>query len=385
MGLPAETFIPAFLEALHACIPSDRNLFDWTDPDGRLTRYYFEGPIDPEIHQRYFEIFHNRREAEAMPSFREAIAGRAVVRSARELDRPEFFRSALYNEIWRPQRLHTRIEAVVRGIRGDPLGSLVLYRGPGERPFSAADEALLEQIVPYVARGLQVAAGGSAGSEYASRRGLRAVVCLDDQGTLMQLSSDALKLLLMVHGGITPESASRGLRGDDYAVLSTIWQQHERAGRRQEITLTIDNAWGRFAFESCWLEGLGAGGRPMLHVTIDHHERLEVSLRRAVDSLALTPAQKEVCLLLRGGHSQDEMARVLGIASTTVADHVRKIYARLDVHSVGELVQFIHRQADLRPSPAARPMPSRTPSSVVGRETSNEGHLRPPPEPGARQ
>lgn len=354
MGMPAETFIPAFLEALHACIPSDRNLFDWTDSEGRLIRYYFEGPIDPEIHQRYFEIFHNRREAEAMPSFREAIAGRAIVRSARELERPEFFRSALYNEIWRPQRLHTRIEAVVRGVRDQPLGSLVLYRGPGERSFSAADEALLERIVPYVARGLQVGAAGSSELGYSSRRGLRAVVCLDEQGTLMQLSSDALKLLLMVHGGITPMSASHGLRRDDYSVLSTIWQQHERAGRRQEIALTIDNAWGRFAFESCWLGGLGPGGRALLHVTIDHHERLEVSLRRAVDSLSLTPAQKEVCLLLRGGHAQDEVARVLGISATTVADHVKKIYARLDVHSVGELVQLIHRQADLRPPAAGR-------------------------------
>ena len=116
MGLPAEIFIPALLEALHGIIPSDRNLFDWTDSEGQLVRYYFEGPVDHEINQHYFETFHNKREAEVMPSFREAVTGRAVVHSAEALDRPEFFRSALYNEIWRPQRLRTRTEAVVRGV-----------------------------------------------------------------------------------------------------------------------------------------------------------------------------------------------------------------------------------------------------------------------------
>ena len=33
--------------------------------------------------------------------------------------------NVIYNEIWRPQKLHSRIEAIVKSSRGEPLGSLV--------------------------------------------------------------------------------------------------------------------------------------------------------------------------------------------------------------------------------------------------------------------
>ena len=51
----------ALLEALHEIIPSAYNLFDWTDARGNLVRYFFEGPLNPEVTHRYFEEFHNRR------------------------------------------------------------------------------------------------------------------------------------------------------------------------------------------------------------------------------------------------------------------------------------------------------------------------------------
>ena len=69
LGLHPEVLVPAFLEALHSVVPSSRNLFDWTDEQGRLVRYFIEGPIDAQIAQLYFDEFHNRREAEVMPAF----------------------------------------------------------------------------------------------------------------------------------------------------------------------------------------------------------------------------------------------------------------------------------------------------------------------------
>ena len=99
-GLTAEAFIPAALEALHKVVPSYRNLFDWTDPQGNLVRYYFEGPIDHRIAAQYFEEFHNRCEGEVMPAFWELVNGCALIRSVEEFNCLEFFRLVLYNEIW---------------------------------------------------------------------------------------------------------------------------------------------------------------------------------------------------------------------------------------------------------------------------------------------
>lgn len=338
-GLSAEAFIPAALEALHKVVPSYRNLFDWTDPQGNLVRYYFEGPIDHRIAAHYFEEFHNRREGEVMPEFRQSVNGRASIRSAEELDRPEFFRSALYNDIWRPQGLHTRIEAIVRGERGQPLGSLVLYRAAGDPKFKRNDEEMLAQAAVYVARGLVAGQRSMLTDDFVSSQHGRASLNLGAHGELLHLSPDALKLLLLAHGGVTPEGVSKTPRREDFGTLNLLWQHHER-GRgmsREGLSLTIENAWGRFLFDSDAMAPLNHGDPPLIHVGIQHLEPRIVAVRRALDRLPLSPAQREVCALLQEGRSQAEISAALSVAPSTVADHVRKIYTKLDVHSVGEL------------------------------------------------
>jgi DNA-binding CsgD family transcriptional regulator len=336
LGLPGEQLIPALLETLHRVIPSSRNLFDWTDAKGNLVRYFFEGPIDPEIARHYFDEFHNKREIEAMGSFHSGVTGHATVRSAAELDSPDFYRSALYNEIWRPQGLHSRVEAIVKNSRGHPMGSLVLYREKGDPPFSAAEEQLLAGLVPYVSRGL--AAESSFSLDFVARRERRAVVNLADDGSLLHLSQDAHKMLLLSHGGITPESAGRKPRGTDFTSLALLAEQirtHERASN-QEVALTVDNAWGRFVYEAQPLVAAGGGPRA-IHVSIQHQEPRAVAWRRALSGLQLSIAQTEVCALMRAGYTQPQIAAALAIAPSTVADHVKKIYNRLDVHSAREL------------------------------------------------
>jgi DNA-binding NarL/FixJ family response regulator len=80
---------------------------------------------------------------------------------------------------------------------------------------------------------------------------------------------------------------------------------------------------------------------PLVHVGIQHVEPGIVSLRRALDRLPLSAAQREVCALLHRGYSQAQISAALSVAPSTVADHVRKIYSKLDVHSVSELTAHI--------------------------------------------
>ncbi|HRE14989.1 MAG TPA: helix-turn-helix transcriptional regulator [Usitatibacteraceae bacterium] len=337
LGLPGEQLIPALLEALHRAIPSSRNLFDWTDEDGNLVRYFFEGPIDAEVARHYFAEFHNRKESPVMGAFRDAVLGKAVVRGAGELDRPEFFRSDLYNEVWRPQRLHTRIEAIVRGAGGRPLGSLVLYREPGDPKFTREEERLLGDLVPYVARGLE--SESALAPDFVARPDRRAVLSMGLDGRLLHVSEHAHRMLLLAHGGITPEGAGRVPDLKDFATLSMLAAQirsHEGASKRQ-VTLTVDNAWGRFVFEAEPLRPADGGGPAAVHVSIQHQEPRAVAWRRALGALHLSIAQTEVCALMRAGYTQSQIAAALGIAPSTVADHVKKIYARLDVHSAREL------------------------------------------------
>jgi DNA-binding CsgD family transcriptional regulator len=62
-----------------------------------------------------------------------------------------------------------------------------------------------------------------------------------------------------------------------------------------------------------------------------------VSVRRALDRLPLSPAQRELGALRHRGESQAQIARAPDVGITMAADHVRKIYAKLDIHSVAQL------------------------------------------------
>jgi DNA-binding CsgD family transcriptional regulator len=337
LGLASELLVPALLEALHRAIPSSRNLFDWVSSDGRIERYYFEGPIDHAIARRYFEEFHNKREVEAMPAYREVIQGPATIRSADELNHRGFFDSALYNEIWRPQHMHFRLEAIIRAPDEKPLGSLVLYRERGERIFDRADEDTLRLLVPYIAHGLQRATDRPIAYARSERR--VAQVNLDDAGRIVNSSRDAHKLLLLAHGDISPRSASTPPNSGEFPTLARLHREVSREANpaRSPFAMTLDNEWGRFQFRAERLEAASPEHASVIAVTIHHLVPRELRDLEAIEAQPLSITQKKVCALLLEGLSQPQIAARLRIAPSTAVDHVRKIYRKLDVHSLDAL------------------------------------------------
>jgi len=337
LGLSGELLIPALLEALHRVIPSARNLFDWVDTDGHIQRYCFEGPIDHAVAKLYFDEFHNKREAEAMPKYVDVIRGRAAVRSAEELNSAQFFESALYHEIWRPQRLHYRLEGIVRGRDAKPLGSLVLYREQGERIFGRADEQTLATLLPYVAHGLQH--GRDRPLDYAKSDRRAVLVNLDALGRIVHLSRNAHKVLLLAHGNISPASAALPPTSENFPTLALLHRQLSRPGDAHDApcALTLTNTWGQFEFRAERLEPVGGDDSALIGVTIQHLVPRQVRQLDALEAHPLSIAQKKVCALLLQGLSQPQIAKGLGVSTSTVTDHVRKIYLKLDVHSVDEL------------------------------------------------
>ena len=337
LGLAGELLIPALLEALHRVIPSARNLFDWVNAEGSIQRYYFEGPIDHNAARLYFDEFHNRREAEAMPKYVDVIRGEATIRSAEELNNRQFFDSALYNEIWRPQHLHYRLEAIVRLRDGRPLGSLVLYREHGDRIFSKADEETLQTLVPYVAHGLQHSTNRRI--DYAKRERRAVLVNLDSLGRIVHLSCNAHKVLLLAHGDISPASAAQEPMIENFPTLTLLHRQLSRPAEPLETlcTLTLTNTWGQFEFLAERMEPVGDAGGALIGVTIQHMVPREVRDLDVLEAYPLSIAQKKVCALLLQGLSQPQIAARLGVSTHTVVDHIRKTYLKLDVHSVDEL------------------------------------------------
>lgn len=57
---------------------------------------------------------------------------------------------------------------------------------------------------------------------------------------------------------------------------------------------------------------------------------------------ALTPREREIVRLVAGGKSNAEIAKKLVISDRTVANHIRHIYEKLDVHNRVELTQVMN-------------------------------------------
>jgi DNA-binding NarL/FixJ family response regulator len=72
-------------------------------------------------------------------------------------------------------------------------------------------------------------------------------------------------------------------------------------------------------------------------------KRQEARAVDAADFATLTARQLEVLRLLAAGHSQKEIAGMLGLSSKTVATHIQYILTKLDVHSRAQAVAMAHR------------------------------------------
>lgn len=358
LDLPAESLVPVLLEALHDVVPSSRNLFDWTDAQGRLLHYFIEGPVDDQIARHYFDVFHNRREAEVMPAFQSLAGAPAGVRSAAALDNAGFFASALYQEIWKPQDLKYRVEAVLRGSHGQLLGSLVLYRGPGERCFTRSEEQNLAGLLPMIVAALERSGGPADPARHVPRPQATQSLLLDAEGRVCHASAGARRLLMLARGGMTRERLEMPLDLLARPALDLLLRALRQPRPGPPPSVTQDNAWGAFTFVAQPLAataGAGAGRGPAWQVLVHWSEPHHHALQRALRRLPLTAGQITVCRALYQGHSQAAIGQRLGVAPTTVIDHVRKLYRALEVRSAAELRgvldALVHRgEADAGPS-----------------------------------
>jgi DNA-binding NarL/FixJ family response regulator len=85
----------------------------------------------------------------------------------------------------------------------------------------------------------------------------------------------------------------------------------------------------------------GAYMTPSVALRVMHHFS-SPALQK--DNYALTPKEKEVLKLLAEGNSYKMVADALGISYYTVNSHVKSMYEKLQVHSLGEAVALAYKK-----------------------------------------
>lgn len=334
LGLGGQIIMPELLSALHAFIPSAFNIFCFADESYQMSNVYCENSDLYRMQSLYFKEFYNSKEVQVTQlGFSQAMqTGRGW--GTTERMGTKFVSSEFFNELWRPNGIGCAIEATIWD-NGRGLGSIILYRGPGERPFRDEDEASLRSLIPYIAHGLR-GSRDFRGEMVSS--GESGTLVVDRQDKVVQFCPEGKRLLLsaMNFGRIARDSPSLDspaiglLCGNLRGILRGLSQPAPIVRQR--------NPMGEFVFRAYPLRVSGESSGSIV-VIVERHEPMPLLLMRNMRSLALTARQREVCLLLSYGYSRSMIAERMHVSKHTATDYVRKIYNKLGVNGHQQLMK----------------------------------------------
>jgi DNA-binding CsgD family transcriptional regulator len=260
------------------------------------------------------------------------------------MDNPEaiwqdFYRGDLFNLVWRPYNQYHCLQGLIRsnGVEG---GFLHVFRPSTQLPFSESEKTLFKQILPYIEHGWQSHRVEESHHNSASTES--GMFIMDNAGGLVFASDTARHLLTLAQhpvynigqahtvGKLTiPPELERLCRS-----LNTLLK-----GREAPPPIsTLSNPLGHFTFRAHSLEKLGEESGRLTGVTVDYREPVALKLWRRIKEMSLSPTQREVCLMLGQNYPRDMIAQRLHIKPTTLKDHIRKIYEKLEVRSHEELI-----------------------------------------------
>lgn len=341
LGLDDRALVPTLLAELHSVVPSHGNNYAWLDASLQVNNLYGESADAWRLLPLYMKEFMNKRERQAVPGASEIVRKMPSIVTTAQIAYDGFYRSEFYNEILRPVGYHHSALAVVNDCER-PLGILLFHRGKNEPAFEQEELQQMRALLPFVAHGI-----ASAGKiRFPSMPdGNVGMLIFDRAGKLQYASNRARQILFMY---TSPGAPQEQVVAAEFQALPEIkWLCTKLAaasGSSHSVGPPVwrhENPWGRFVFRAYWLDSAARADSTLIGVTLQHDIPLPLKLRQHATRLGLAPKQVRVCSLLAAGCSYDDIARQMGVSSSTVTDHVRKLFAKLQVDNRSELLSKI--------------------------------------------
>ena len=345
LGLGAQAVMPSLLSAMHELIPSETNGFFWADESGHLAGFMPEYVI-PEVVTTLVDNFDGLVERTLPINFAATMLRGRPVGNLLPIFDQDFYRGDLYHLIYRPYNMHHAIDGVVRDApNGMGMGALVVGRAARQPQFSAAEQDMLNRMLPYLAHALHDRdehAKNDFNNEFADS-GESGLVILDQSGEVAYVSARARQILYFAtHPGAATDRPPGTAEGRVPAPLRAVFTNLIRISQERDAAPPVvqhQNSWGRFVFRAHWLEPSAALTGALVGVTVQQQEPLPLVMMRNMHAAGLSAKQKQVCMLLGQNHPFASIARQLHISHATAKDYADRIYRKLDVHTRDELLQ----------------------------------------------
>lgn len=344
LGMGGQAVMPALLKALRGIIACDSAGFFWVDASGNMVNLYAERMLEPHAMAAFFERYHDSGPFAFKPGFqRRAHAADSVSVSSLST---ELERSAYYNDILKSLDAYHVLYGIVRE-QGAALGQVSLYRSKRSAPFGAPERRTLTSVMRYVAHALN-RAPLQAGEAFVDSDD-EGVVIVDKHGNVQQAAGNSRRLLLLATHQRFSKDNHASL--DSPRVTETLSQLTGRllavfrGGDGSPPRTFIDNAWGRFGLRAFWLSDDPHAPDALIAVQIQRMQPLVLKLADAMQTLGLSPQQREVALQLAQGRTNQQIAEAMNVSANTAAYHIKQLFAKLDAHDRQAAVDSILRSA----------------------------------------
>lgn len=349
-GLDARAFSLRAARALRRRLPFDGVCVLTLDPSTLLpTGEIVENGLPPDATRRLTEIELGERD---FNKFTHLAGSRRLAASLGEATDGELDRSLRHRELKRPNGFGDELRAVLVGESGT-WGALTLLREKGRANFEPHESRLLASLSRPFAEGFQRASllpvDASAAGEHADHG--TGVLLLADDDSIELADSAAEAWLDELLDGLPHE---RAVPPVVHAVASRARALAEGAaaeGAGHAATARVRAPSGQWLIARGTVLGEGADARTA--ITLEPARTPELAPLFAA-AYELTERERVVTELVAQGLSTKAIGSRLHLSTYTVQDHLKAIFAKVDVSSRGELVArlfFEHYLPRLAPAP----------------------------------
>ncbi|WP_461124595.1 helix-turn-helix transcriptional regulator [Saccharothrix stipae] len=328
-GLGVAELHRAAIDVVERVVPTDLTCWASLDPDTAVISSMTSGPT--RIPAEYEPLLATYEYSGAEPhTFAELARRPGVVARLSDVPRHDVARSGRLNEVWRPLGLHHELRAVFR-VDGTCWGAAGLVRS-GE--FTDREAEFIASVAPALAAATRVAARGGGHRT----GGDPAIVVVGPDGT-PRAATAAARTWRDELDEVAP--------GRFAVMLRAVVAGARSSGSGTFRARVRDASGGWVLLRASRLLAEDEGDQETV-VTVARASGGEL-LGLLLAAYGLTTREREVCHEVIAGRSTSDIAARLAISAHTVQDHLKSVFAKVDVRSRGELV------AKLRPEEPAVP------------------------------
>jgi DNA-binding CsgD family transcriptional regulator len=320
------------------------------DNRARLVTFTFKGRLSEEADQVYRERHVSNPLAAVM---NHSPVGK-LVRTDDIMPLAALRRTALYNEVFRPQDVAHMAMVPLAAKDSFQVGCTVC-RSERQGPFGEEELRFISQLYPHLRRALLL---GFRLDGYRALQGaafhlldrLSAGIVILDRGSGVVFSNSAARSMALDGGplrlrnaGVTTalpshshrlekliEAARRGMPA------ATMSVPHPQDGRL--FTVLVSSIRSR---DIDRFSGLGMRDPAVMLVVTDALRPLDIPAEWIVDAYGLTRAEANVALVAASGATVPEVAHRLSVSPNTVKTHLRRVFAKTGVARQTELARLM--------------------------------------------